>query len=351
MKTNRIIYCLVGALSFVNASYGAGETATTSKHYVDTTTQAILPAKMDDKIVTYGATTGSVGERDTVMEWDGVTGSTTGIITTNAIDEPLGQTQDKILNIPSSNVLSRGGDDGAVSSHHIYSSQNTFGDGLVDASTLNSAVSSVARQKFIRVDETGAANANGVLWQINPTAPTALTITKTMDATEDGVGYCYKSLNGDGGNDGNNNQSRCSNTIYNGMGTKSGEWATVFSYGTVKGKSVCSSLTPPDYMKYDKAWDDSVNYYNWGYIASSSENTTLNGEFASQTGNGNLSANQFYCWCKTDTLDGMPAVSRWVFINSHSSASDCAGDCANDCGGNVRDASAFRSGVFGSVAP
>ena len=42
--------------------------------------------------------------------------------------------------------------------------------------------------------------------------------------------------------------------------------------------------------------------------------------------------------------------TRWVFPHSYSSASDCAGNCARYCGYYVRDYSAFRSGVFGSVA-
>lgn len=49
-------------------------------------------------------------------------------------------------------------------------------------------------------------------------------------------------------------------------------------------------------------------------------------------------------------ITGRVAVSRWVFNNSNSSASDCADNCANNCGNNVRNNSDFRSGVFGSVA-
>ena len=39
--------------------------------------------------------------------------------------------------------------------------------------------------------------------------------------------------------------------------------------------------------------------------------------------------------------------TRWVFDDSHSSASDCAAHCAAFCGNSVRLYSGFRSGVFG----
>ena len=42
--------------------------------------------------------------------------------------------------------------------------------------------------------------------------------------------------------------------------------------------------------------------------------------------------------------------TRWVFLDSSSSASACAAYCANHCGNYVRANSDFRSGVFGSVA-
>ncbi|MBO4683103.1 MAG: hypothetical protein J5611_00790 [Alphaproteobacteria bacterium] len=91
-------------------------------------------------------------------------------------------------------------------------------------------------------------------------------------------------------------------------------WTTVFPYGNVSGVAVCNDTSG-----------------SWG-VASNAEQYETGG---------------VQCWCKMTH----PAVSRWVFRASHSSASDCADSCAARCGGYVQFYSAFRSGVFGSVAP
>ena len=90
-------------------------------------------------------------------------------------------------------------------------------------------------------------------------------------------------------------------------------WTTIFPDGNVSGIAVCNDTG--------------------GTFGVSSNNKQY------ETGGKN-------CWCKMTH----PAVSRWVFRYSASSASDCAGLCAYRCGDYVRDSSAFRSGVFGSVA-
>ena len=90
-------------------------------------------------------------------------------------------------------------------------------------------------------------------------------------------------------------------------------WTTIFPYGNVSGVAVCN--------------DTGGSYA----VASNSEQYETGG---------------VKCWCKMTH----PAVSRWVFYYSYSSASGCADYCANICGHAVRDASDFRSGVFGSVA-
>ena len=91
-------------------------------------------------------------------------------------------------------------------------------------------------------------------------------------------------------------------------------WTTVFPYGNVSGIAVCN---------------DTGGSYG---VASNDEQYETGG---------------VKCWCKMTH----PAVSRWVFSNSYSSASDCAANCASYCGNSVQGNSGFRSGVFGSVAP
>ena len=90
-------------------------------------------------------------------------------------------------------------------------------------------------------------------------------------------------------------------------------WKAIFPYGNVSGVAVCNDIG--------------------GTYGVSSNNEQY------ETGGKN-------CWCKMTH----PAVSRWVFRDSYSSASFCAVYCARDCGNHVRGDSGFRSGVFGSVA-
>ena len=90
-------------------------------------------------------------------------------------------------------------------------------------------------------------------------------------------------------------------------------WTNIFPYGNVSGVAVCN---------------DTADTYG---VSSNSEQYNTGG---------------VKCWCKMTH----PAVSRWVFVGSRSSASACASLCAFDCGINVRDRSDFRLGVFGSVA-
>ena len=52
------------------------------------------------------------------------------------------------------------------------------------------------------------------------------------------------------------------------------------------------------------------------------------------------------CWCKMVS----PAVSSWVFGNSHPSAGGCAYNCARNCAYRARDYSTFRSALFSGLS-
>ena len=90
-------------------------------------------------------------------------------------------------------------------------------------------------------------------------------------------------------------------------------WKAIFPYGNLSGIAVCNDT---------------------------------GGTFGVSSNNEQYETGGVKCWCKMTH----PAVSRWVFRGSYSSASDCADYCARGCGDGVRDSSVFRSGVFGSVA-
>ena len=89
-------------------------------------------------------------------------------------------------------------------------------------------------------------------------------------------------------------------------------WKTIFPYGNVSGVAVCNDTS---------------------------------GSYGVASQNAQYETGGVKCWCKMTH----PAVSRWVFLYSSSSASDCADNCASRCGNHVRDNSGFRSGVFGSI--
>jgi len=350
MKTKLFGFCLVGLIGMINGAYATGEsTAATSQKYVDDALagkQAILTAKTNDTIVTYPRTGGQAATVHEIKEEMGTSTSDTGIPTAGTLEGAIDEKISRVINLPNTNVMTYGGDGYMPASTPIYdSSVNAYNNALVRASTLNSAVATAARAKFTRVDENGDADANGALWQINTVAPT-LTVRATLDATIGGTSYCYRGLNGT-----NNNDGQCSvttKTAIGASGSKTGKWGTVFPYGEVVGRSVCSNVKPTNAYYGDGEYD-----YNWGYITSSAETTTLNGQFTAQSGTGTPVEGYKYCYCKMDSVDGtdVSAVSRWVFDGSHSSASGCAVGCANDCGLYVLLNSDFRSGVFGSVAP
>jgi hypothetical protein len=114
----------------------------------------------------------------------------------------------------------------------------------------------------------------------------------------------------------------------NADGLELGEWKEIWSsYGTAKGTSMCSA----DWSGYSRG-------------------NTITGTPASITDPDATAG----CWCKlTGFTDNNNTTyndtSLWVFVNTNSSASDCAFYCAIYCGNYVRSNSAMRSGLFGSV--
>ena len=348
MKTKLFGFCLVGLIGMINGAYATGEsTATTSQKYVDDALagkQAILTAKTNDTIVTYPRTNGPAIVHE-IKEELGTSTSDTGIPTAETLESAIDEKIGMFLNLPNNNVVTYTGDGYSVVTTPIYdNSANTYGNGLVRASTLNNAVATAARGKFTRVDENGDADANGTLWQINTVAPT-LTVTKTLDPLVNGTDYCYRGLNGTN-NRANGNCSAATQTALGASGSKTGKWGTVFPYGEVIGRSVCSNIKPTGAYYGTEDWE-----YVYGYVTSSAETTTLNGQFTAQSGVGTPAEGYKYCYCKMDSASGtdVSAVSRWVFYHSILSASACAVNCASRCGPYVQSYSDFRSGVFGSV--
>ena len=53
-----------------------------------------------------------------------------------------------------------------------------------------------------------------------------------------------------------------------------------------------------------------------------------------------------YCWCKMTS----PAVSRWVYNSSYSSADNCSESCTRNCAHSIHYTASFRSALFGSLS-
>ena len=308
---------------------------TTSVSYVTRTTQPMIEAKSGDKVVTYGSTNGAIGTRNVLDDLDGTTTTDPNLATAEALETAIGAKQSEFLNLSNRNVVTYSGSEYNVTSTPIYDDTvNTFANGLVDAATLNTAVTDAANAEFTQVDENGNPSSNGLLWRINDAPTATLGVDANLPANIAGTSYCYKRHNGQNGSAGN-----CGSTVYNAM--QKGEWGTVFPYGTVTGISVCSNIEPSvQYGSGDDKW------YQWGQV--STNQSGVQSQYDTWVSNGRPATPVGgYCYCKLTN----PSISaaRWVFKYS-GSVSDCASNCASNCALSVRSYSVFRGAVFGAAA-
>ena len=70
------------------------------------------------------------------------------------------------------------------------------------------------------------------------------------------------------------------------------------------------------------------------------------GETATELDTSSTTDDNKYCWCKMTS----PAVSRWAFCSSSTSAGLCAQFCARYCARYVQERAALRSALFGSLS-
>ena len=314
---------------FITTARADDENVVTSKKYVDDEMAKLQPQFANlgnDKLMLYSDTTdGVVTSRDIVTTL-GTSTTADSIPTRGAINTAL-NTKQNIVNGNAGWVMENTGlAPGSVKQKPIYSTTNNYTTALVEAETLNTIVTNAVNSELTKLP--------GIGWQINTsvTLPTLRTKTNiTLDASTDGTTYCFRSLNS------TNNKDGCSTATMATLGTKgnkSGLLGAVMPYGDIVGKSVCSATAGTQYT-----------------AATDAQESTLTTEFNNQTGVGTsaLSDSQRYCWCKMESVNGEPAVSRWVFYYSYSSASDCADYCAYHCGNSVQFGADFRSGVFGAV--
>ena len=67
---------------------------------------------------------------------------------------------------------------------------------------------------------------------------------------------------------------------------------------------------------------------------------------ATQLNTSSIVSDNKNCWCRITS----PAVSRWVFLSSNTSAGDCAQACAYQCAEAIKRYPATRSALFGSLS-
>ncbi|MBO4700851.1 MAG: hypothetical protein J5620_03845 [Alphaproteobacteria bacterium] len=333
----RFLFCILGMILTLPAY--ADPVTVTSRDYVDTTVgarQNKIAAGTGDRVVTYSTTAGQIGSRAILDDLTGTTTTDTNLTTAEVAENAIYSKNQEVLNIGAPNVLTYSGNAGTLTSTPIYDSTlNTFSNGLVDAGTLNTAMTTAANDEMTCAEYAtpGDATTECILWEINTSATAPLTTTAYLPANIAGTSYCYKSHDAR-----YNGRNQCSTTMYNAF--NAGEWGTVFPYGEVSGISVCSNIEPS--IKYEYDWGNSYPYQvstNQSGVQSQYDAWVSGGRPTTPVGG--------YCYCKL--TNPSVAGARWVFRYSRS-VSVCASYCAINCAFNVQAYADFRGAVFGGVA-
>ena len=328
----RKIYCCLGLIITLPA-FGENLALTTVEYVEDVLDdyQDKFPAVNTDTLITIDSEqSNGINQMpivDTIVA--GENDDDEHVPTTGAVVTGLNGRQTAVLNLSNQNIVTYSGTTGTVTATPIYNStNNTFSNGLVTASTLNTAVTTAANSKVTCYQHTvqNDLSSDCLLWQINTTPTNPLTTTAYLPANITGTTYCRKSHD-----NANHGKGSCSQDLYDSL--NNGEWATVYSYGTVKGISMCTNISSSVYASIPSNQSGiQTAYDNW---VSSGRPTTL-----PLTGTT-------YCYCKV--TDPVFSAARWVFRYS-SSVSHCAAYCAYNCAGDARSAAGFRGSLFGGSA-
>ena len=327
----RKIYCCLGLIITLPA-FGENLSLTTLE-YVEGVLddyQDKFPAVNTDTLVTIDSTqSNGINQMPIATSVGTNENDNAHVPTTGAVVTGLNGRQTAVVNISNQNIVTYSGTTGTITATPIYNStNNTFSNGLVTASTLNTAVTDAANSKVTCYQHQTPGNTGTpcILWQINTTPTNPLTTTAYLPANVNGTTYCRKSHDNT-----YNGPGSCSNDVYNAL--NNGEWATVYSYGTVKGISMCTNISSSVYASIPSNQSGiQTAYDNW---VSAGRPTTL-----PFTGTA-------YCYCKV--TDPVVSAARWVFRYS-ASVSNCANRCADDCALNARSYADFRGALFGGSA-
>lgn len=327
----RKIYCCLGLIITLPA-FGENLALTTLEYVEDVLDdyQDKFPAVNTDTLITIDSNESNGINEMPIVDTVGTNpDDDEHVPTTGAVVTGLNGRQTATVNLSNQNVVTYSGTAGTITATPIYNStNNTFANGLVTATTLNTAVTDAANSKVTcyQYATPGDPTSDCLLWQINTTPTNPLTTTAYLPANIAGATYCHKSHD-----NANNSPGSCPANTYNAL--NNGEWAMPSSYGTIKGISMCTNISSEVYASIPTNQSGiQTAYDNW---VSSGRPTTL-----PFTGTA-------YCYCKV--TDPAFSAARWVFLSSYSVAI-CANYCAYACAYRARYYADFRGSLFSGTS-
>lgn len=319
----------------------SGVPVVSAKSYTDaqlSTRQNAFTGSATDKLILFSDTTdGAYGERDIVTSL-GSRDASTG-------QYPATDTASTANEVPTRGAIYTGlvykqstvtGTAGYVAKYDsnarmtgnkkpIYNSTTAaYGNALIEADTLNTAIADAVNSEFTQVDETGTSSSSGGLWRINSVNDLNKLTYIYLDSGVNGTGSCYKnsfySSGGIGANDG------CDATYYDNLNP--GQWRVIFPDYNVDGNIVCSRVAPSG---------ATMGEIYPGY------QTPITGDY-NQWVELRYKNNKIYkhCYCR---MTG-PMGSSWVYINTYMDYDECDSNCASVCSNYVSTNFAFRSAMF-----
>lgn len=361
MKRISILAGLVVIATGAHAADPATRDIATSQYYVEeqlSNRQDMVPAVSGDKAVTPTGTRGTIGEREIKTDLGNETTNTgdTGLTTIETVNTALGNKQVTLYKQPTVNVLTYTGTNidpngytgvGVATSTPIYDeTTNTYGNGLVRAGTLNTAVANAVNDALTQVDENGNASNSGTLWRIND-LNTVLPITMYAVASDTPTSYCYKRIQTDSTH--TNNRGGCSTTLYDDFAR--GDWGVVMprkTWITYNGTCTGNSCNR-EIRGISACTDQTFSGYVYGVMAPAGLSATLQTAYENGQSGATPSGKNCYCKATEPHIGTTTAASPWVFRNTCISASACALICTELCVGGIRDNARFRGAVFGGV--
>ena len=341
-----------------------GRDTVTSQQFVEnelSNRQDLVQPKSGDKAITAPVAPeakGAIGEREikTTLGNESTNQSDPGLTTVGTVKAAIDTKQEKLKKYPAGvNVVTYTGtnnDQHATSGEYgagittitpIYDETvNTYGNGLVRAETLNTAVQRGIQRSLRQVP------AGFVINKIGDVLPT----TMYAQASDQPTSYCYKRINSD-----NNQQNICSKSLYDDM--KKGEWAVVMpretkiTYDGITGgcnKNGTNGTSCGKEIRGISACITESLVTSYATMVSNDKYTILQNAFDAYTENGTPSNDAKWCYCKaTDPHIG--ASSPWVFRIGFGKAINCAYNCAEYCGYSTYSSSVLRGAIFGAVSP